>query len=278
MLTDVAALGLSLFATWLARRPATPERSFGYYRAEVLAALFNAAMLVAISLYIFWEAFQRLQQPPEVHSGAMLVIAVGGLLANAGSAWVLSRSGGHTHNMNTRSAWLHVVGDMLGSVAAIAAGAIMLLTGWYLADPLLSAGIGLLILRGSWRLLGESINVLLEATPPHIDMDELHAAVAAIEGVENVHDVHIRTVTSGLIAMSGHLEITGTRDWHDILLEMATLLRERFGIAHATLQPEEPHDLPDAFRGCSLDSPEGLSACRVAMRTNGGTRVTHVHH
>jgi cobalt-zinc-cadmium efflux system protein len=278
MLTDAAALALSLLAVWLARRPATAERSFGFYRAEVLAALVNAASLVVISIYIFWEAFQRIGAPPEIESGPMLAVAIAGLAANAASAWVLMRGDGHEHNLNTRGAWLHVIGDMLGSVGAILAAVIMLLTGWYLVDPLLSAGIGLLILRGSWRLLVETVNILMEATPSQIDPAELRAAVAAIDGVHDIHDVHIRTVTSGLIAMSGHIEIVGTRDWHEILVDVATLLRERFGIAHATLQPEEPHSVTDAFRGCSLDSAEGRNACRVLVPIANRSHHHHHHH
>ncbi len=275
MVTDAGALALSLFAVWLARRPATPERSFGFYRAEVLAALVNAASLLVISFYIFWEAFERLGAPPEVDSGPMLAVAVVGLLANAASAWVLMRGGGHEHNLNTRGAWLHVIGDMLGSAGAILAAVIMLLTGWFFVDPLLSAGIGLLIVRGSWKLLVETVNILLEATPSHIDAVELRAAVTAVEGVQDIHDVHIRTVTSGLIAMSGHLEVAGTRDWHEILMEVAALLRERFGIVHATLQPEEPHSVSDSFRGCSLDSAEGRHACRVLQA--GSVERPHHH-
>jgi cobalt-zinc-cadmium efflux system protein len=220
MATDVAALGLSLFAVWLARRPRTPKRSFGYYRAEILAALLNAATLVAISFYIFWEAFERLGAPPEVDSGTMLLIAVAGLAANGVTAWVLMRGGGHTHNLNTRGAFLHVVGDLLGSAGAIAA-----------------------------------------------------APMVQVEGVADVHDLHVRTVTSGLIALTGHVELSSDRDWHDILLEQAILLRERFAISHVTLQPEEHAALPEAFRGCSLDSPEGLNACLVPLAS-----LEHHHH
>ena len=280
MATDAAALGLALFAIWLARRPATLRRSFGYYRAEILAALLNAATLVALSVYIFWEAFQRIGKPPEIDSGPMLLVAIAGLLANAASAWVLMRGGGHQENLNTRGAWLHVIGDMLGSVGAIVAALVMMGTGWYLADPLLSAGIGLLILRGSWRLLVESVDVLMEATPRNIDVEQLKRAVQEIEGVENMHDVHVRTVTSGLVALSGHVEVTGSRPWHEVLLQMNAVMQERFGIAHVTLQPEEPHHLPDAFRGCSLDSPEGMNACCAPARVvlpDGGPHHGHSH-
>jgi cobalt-zinc-cadmium efflux system protein len=265
MATDAAALGLSLFAVWLARRPATPRRSFGLARAEVLAALLNAAALIAVTFFIFWEAFARLREPPEVESGPMLAIAVIGLLANAASAWVLARGGGHEASLNVRSAYLHVLGDLLGSIGAIVAALVMLTTGWYLVDPLLSAGIGLLILWGAWRLLRQSVDVLLEAAPEGVDPGEVRRTMEGVEGVAGVHDLHVWTVTSGLVALSAHVEISPTRlrDWHEILIELAGRLREHFGIAHVTLQPEEPAALPEAFRGCSLDSPEGRDACNV---------------
>lgn len=261
MATDAAALALALFAIWLARRPATPAHSFGFLRAEVLAALVNAAALIAVTIYIFWEAFQRFSDPPEVQSGQMLVIACAGLLANGASAWALSRGGGHRHDLNTRGAFLHVVGDMLGSVGAIVAALLMLTTGWYLADPLLSAGIGCLILLGAWRLLREAVDVLLEATPPGIDALQVAQAMRAVPDVQAVHDLHIWTVTSGLVALSCHVEVAGEREWHTVLLDLADVLRERFGIAHVTLQPERAADLPDAFRDCSFDSPDGRAAC-----------------
>lgn len=175
------------------------------------------------------------------------------------------RGGGHEESLNIRGALLHVVGDMLGSVGAIVAASIMLTTGWYLADPLLSAGIGILILWSSWRLLRESINVLLESTPPQIDPSAVRRLMKEVDGVEGVHDLHIWTVTSGIVSLSSHVEVSASRDWHDMLLDLSTRLREQFGIAHVTLQPEEPARLPDSFRGCSLDSPEGRAACRVSI-------------
>lgn len=266
MLTDVAALALALFAIWLANRPATPVRSFGFYRAEILAALINAATLVAVSIYIFWEAFHRLGAPPEVESGPMLAVAVAGLAANAASAWFLMRGGGHQHNLNTRGAFLHVIGDMLGSAGAIVAALVMLATGWYLADPLLSAGIGGLILFSSWRLLKEAVDVLLESTPKHIDPQAVRAAMAATPGVRGVHDLHIWTVTSGLVAMSGHVEVDPDAAWDATLRRLTALLRDDFGIAHVTLQPEAPHTGgANAFRGCSLDAPDDC-ACQVPSR------------
>ena len=165
MLTDVAALGLALFAMWLASRATSPERTFGYLRAEILAALVNAVSLIVLAIYIFWEAWQRFQEPPEVKSGPLLVVAVAGMLANIASAWVLSRGGGHRDNLNTRGAFLHVLGDLLGSVATIAAALIIAFTGWYAADPILSVLIGGLVVFGAWSLLRESVDVLLEAAP-----------------------------------------------------------------------------------------------------------------
>ena len=277
MVTDVAALGFSLFAIWLARRPATQQRSFGYLRAEVLAALVNSAALIAISIYIFWEAIQRLNAPPEVHSGPMLVVAIAGLCANLVSAWVLSRGGGHQHNLNTRGAFLHVMSDALGSVGAIIAAIIMLATGWYLADPLLSGGIGLLILWSSWRLLRESVDVLMESTPEGINPSEVAAAAQSIHGVTDLHDIHIWTVTSGLVAMSAHVAVTNLEEWPATLNALSALLRDRFDIAHSTLQPEPASD--GRANECSLDTEEGRAACLLATdrRTKATTPHEHVH-
>lgn len=277
MATDVGALALALFAGWLARRPPTPERSFGFRRAEVLAALVNAATLVVISIFIFREAFQRVGEPPEVDSGPMLIVAIAGLAANAASAWVLSRGGGHQHDLNTRGAFLHVIGDLLGSVGAIVAALVMLATGWYLADPILSAGIGLLILWSAWRLLRESTEVLLEATPSEIDPIEVRRAMTTVPGVSGVHDLHIWTVTSGLVALSAHIECDRERDWNDLLVDLSALLRERFGIAHVTLQPEMGN-LPAALAQCTLDTPEGRLAClshRAAIGHEAADEHTH---
>ncbi len=281
MATDVAALLLALGAIWLARRPATPQRSFGYLRAEVLAALLNAATLVAISFYIFWEAFQRIGDPPHVDSGPMLAVAVAGLLANVASAWVLSRGGGHQHNLNTRGAFLHVMGDLLGSVGAILAAVIMLITDWYLADPLLSAGIGLLILWSSWRLLQDAVEVLLEATPASIDPLAVARAMRACPGVVGVHDLHIWTVTSGLVALSGHVEVADIGEWPEVMTSLTDQLRSEFGIAHVTLQPElvvgGSQQAPDDAMVCSIDTEHGRQACLVALETARGAGAHHGH-
>jgi cobalt-zinc-cadmium efflux system protein len=278
MLTDVTALSLSLFAMWLAGRPASPQRSFGYQRAEVLAALFNAALLILISIFIFWEAFQRLSAPPEVQSRLMLGVAIVGLLANVISIRVLMSGHDHEENLNARGALLHIVGDLLGSAGAILAAVIMLLTGWYLADPILSAVIGLLILWGAWRLLRESVDVLLEATPAGIDATAVRQSIESVDGVSGVHDLHIWTVTSGFVALSGHIEVTGTREWSGLLLDLATLLRADFGIHHITLQPEDASTLPDTFRGCSIDTPDGMTACQVPASHREDSHAGHPVH
>jgi cobalt-zinc-cadmium efflux system protein len=277
MLTDVAALGLSLLAIWLARRPATPERSYGFLRAEVLAALINASTLVVLSIFIFIEAFDRFGEPPEVDSTPMLVVAFLGLGANAASAWVLSRGGGHQHNLNTRGAFLHVIGDMLGSVGAIVAALVMLGTGWYLADPILSAVIGLLILRSAWRLLRESVDVLLEATPEGIDSGEVRQALSDVDGVCGVHDLHIWTVTSGLDSMSAHVQVDDTRRWNDVCVDLTNAMRDRFGIAHVTLQPESCRGQHVTIHGCSIDTPDGREAC-IAGLEEGQVVASHAGH
>jgi cobalt-zinc-cadmium efflux system protein len=255
MATDVAALALALFAAWLAGRPPTRQRSYGFARAEILAALVNSALLGALTIWLFVETWQRLREPQPVQTGPMLWVAVAGLGANAVSAWVLSRGSGdghdhghahggggaHSHDLNRRGALLHVLGDLLGSVAAIAAALIMMATGWWRADPILSGLIGFLVLWGAWRLMRESVSVLLEEAPAHIDAQAVHDAMVAAPGVAGVHDLHIWTVASGMEAMSAHVVLDGSRSWGEVLQGQNALLRERFGIGHATLQPEDAH-------------------------------------
>jgi len=276
MLTDVAALGLALFAMWLATRATRPERTFGYLRAEILAALVNAVTLIVLAIYIFWEAWQRFQEPPEVKSGPLLVVAVAGMLANIASAWVLSRGGGHRENLNTRGAFLHVLGDLLGSVATIAAALIIAFTGWYAADPILSVLIGGLVVFGAWSLLRESVDVLLEAAPRGVVVADVRRAMDAVPGVEGVHDLHVWTVTSGLIALSAHVETENLAGWETCMQALATILREKFGIAHATLQPELPRSTSDSWDRCSIDAPEGRAVCLTA--TKPAARAVHAGH
>jgi cobalt-zinc-cadmium efflux system protein len=276
MLTDVAALGLALFAMWLATHATRPERTFGYLRAEILAALVNAVTLIVLAIYIFWEAWQRFQEPPEVKSGPLLVVAVAGMLANIASAWVLSRGGGHRENLNTRGAFLHVLGDLLGSVATIAAALIITFTGWYAADPILSVLIGGLVVFGAWSLLRESVDVLLEAAPRGVVVADVRRAMDAVPGVEGVHDLHVWTVTSGLIALSAHVETENLAGWETCMQALATILREKFGIAHATLQPELPRSTSDSWDRCSIDAPEGRAVCLTA--TKPAARAVHAGH
>ena len=278
MLTDVAAIALALFAIWLASRPTRPERTFGYLRAEILAALVNAVSLIVIAIYIFWEAWQRLQDPPEVKSGLMLAVAVAGLLANGAAAWVLSRGGGHRENLNTRGAFLHVIGDLLGSVAAIAAATIIALTGWYAADPILSAVIGGLVVFSAFSLLRESVDVLLEAAPPGVKIADVRREMEAVPGVSEVHDIHVWTVTSGLTALSAHVGITDFATWDQIRRALAERLRERFGIAHVTLQPEPLRESQQPADRCSLDSADGRTACARALTVGRGrAHAAHAH-
>ncbi|MCX7569350.1 cation diffusion facilitator family transporter [Tumebacillus sp. DT12] len=246
MFSDVAALALSLVALWLTKRPATMQRTFGYYRAEVLAALLNGLTLTLVSLYIFWEALHRFLQPQEVETGWMLVVAGIGLTANLFSAWALMRGGDHHHNLNVRGALLHVIGDALGSVGAILAGVIMMFTGWYYADPIISILIGLLVLISSWRLIKETVTVLLEVAPARVDMARLRRSMLSVPGVKDVHDLHVWMISSGFICMSGHVAVTEGTDHYKTLCTLERLLREEFDLTHTTIQVEAADMHPDS--------------------------------
>ena len=238
MLTDVAALGLSLFVLWFSRRPARPQKTYGYLRLEILAALINGVALVAISATIFWQAYQRLRAPEPVAGGLMLGVAVAGLLVNVAAARLLHSSAGH--NLNLRGAYLHIIGDLIGSAGAILAAVLILTTGMVIADPIISIVVGLLILFSSWKLVRESVDVLLESVPAHIDLSAVRSAIDAIPGVDNVHDLHVWTVTSGYLAMSGHAVVQDPQHNQRILREIHHCMRDRFGIAHVTVQLERP--------------------------------------
>lgn len=250
MFTDVAALALALFAFWVSRWPATPVRTYGHYRVEVLAALVNATALLVVVLFIFWEAYQRLRVPPTIDALPMLGVATLGLVANGLSAWVLSR--GETTNLNLRGALLHVLADALGSVGVIVAGVVILLTGWTIADPIAAMLIGVLVLWASVGLLRESVDVLMEAVPRGVDLLEVEATLQSLRGVAGVHDLHVWTVTSGFLALSGHLTLREERDPRepDLLLQATDLLRDRFGITHVTLQVEGPRLEGELHHGC----------------------------
>jgi cobalt-zinc-cadmium efflux system protein len=235
MLADAAALGLALFAARVAQQPATAERSFGLLRLEILAALVNGALLLAIAVGIGIEAWRRIQAPPAVDGGLLLAVAAVGLVANLIALAILHR--GHQHSLNQRGAYLHVLGDLLGSVGALAAGAIVLGSGWTLADPLISIFIGALVLVSAWRLVKESTDVLLEATPAHIALTDVHDRIVSVPGVDSVHDLHVWTVTSGVVAMSGHLVVRDPTDNQPVLEEVQDRLRA-LGIHHVTVQME----------------------------------------
>ena len=240
MLSDVAALALSLFAIWIAQKPATPQRTFGYYRTEILAALVNGATLVAISILIFVEAYHRLSEPQPVAGRTVMLIAVGGLLVNVTGLLILH--GGKDESLNVRGAWLHLLTDALGSVGAIAGGFLVWAWGWQWADPAVSVAIGLLVIYSSWHLLKESVAVLLEGTPAHVDLAAVRGAMAAVRGVEEVHDLHVWTITSGMDAMSGHVVVAegAGRTHAEILEELHRILHDRFGLHHMTIQIEPP--------------------------------------
>jgi len=235
MLADVAALGLALFAAWIAQRPATPERSFGFLRLEILAALVNGAVLFAIAIGIGVEAWRRFRTPTVINGALLLSVAAIGFVANLGATIVLHRD--HQHSLNQRAAYLHVLSDLLGSVGALLAGIIVLTLGWTLADPLISIFIGALVLVSAWRLVKESSDVLLEATPAHIAMSDVHDRIASVPGVESVHDLHLWTVTSGVVAMSGHLVVKNPTDNQPVLEEVQERM-QALGINHVTVQLE----------------------------------------
>jgi cobalt-zinc-cadmium efflux system protein len=235
MLADAAALGLALFVARVAQRPATPERSFGLLRLEILAALVNGALLIAIAIGIGVEAWHRLKAPPTVDGPLLLGIAAVGLVANLVSLRILHH--GHEHSLNQRGAYLHVLGDLLGSVGALAAGGIVVATGWVVADPLISVLITLLVLGSAWRLIKESTDILMEATPNHIALGDVHDRIASVPGVDSVHDLHVWTVTSGVVAMSGHLVVRNPTDNQPVLEAVQDRMRA-LGINHVTVQME----------------------------------------
>jgi cobalt-zinc-cadmium efflux system protein len=247
MFSDVASLGLSAFAIWLARQPSGSQRTYGFHRAEILAALINGTSLVAVSLFIFKEAWERLQSPPEVQGGLMMGIAVGGLLVNIAGLFILH--GGREDNLNVRGAWLHVLSDALGSVAAISAGLLIHFFDWYWSDPLISAVIGLLILYSSWRLLAESVGVLMETAPSHVDVSQLKSALTEPAGVIEIHDLHVWTITSGLDSVSCHVVTDGSRPYDELLSELRALVHNRCGIDHVTIQVE-PQDFEEPAQRC----------------------------
>lgn len=255
MVTDAAALGLGLAAMWVASHPHTERRTFGFHRAEILAALVNGSVLVAIALFVSWRALERLQVAQEVESGLMLVIAVIGLVVNL---TVLRILGTHQHgNLNIRGAFLHVLGDAVGSAGVVVAGIVIRWTGWTPIDAIVSLFIAALILVSGFRLVRETVSVLLESSPRHLDPDAVRRDLVDIPGVRDVHDLHVWTVTSGFISLSCHCEVESSELADDVLRAATSLLRDRYGIRHVTIQPETSR-IHDELEHCCLDEHEPI--------------------
>jgi len=245
--TDVFGIGLVLAAIWLAGRPATSERSFGFLRLEIFAAVANALLLFAVSAYVLYEAWERLQEPPEVTSGLMLAVAVLGLAANAVSLFLLRDA--HQESLNARGAYLEVMGDLAGSVAVIVAAVVIATTGWTQADAVASAVIGLMILPRTWSLLREALDVLLEATPKGIDLEMVRGHILEAPGVAGVHDLHAWTITSGMNVVSAHVVLEEGAKSGDILDHLGMCLSDDFDIKHSTFQLETPEHVQWEARG-----------------------------
>lgn len=267
MLTDAGALALSLASIWIARRPATPRRTFGFLRVEILAAFVNGAVLLLLVAWILVEAVQRLRNPSPVEANLFLGIALAGLVVNLSGLWILH--GAHRHSLNVRGAYLHVLGDALGSIGAIAAALVIKFTGWLPADPLISILLSLLILAGAWRLVRESVDVLLEAVPAHVDLAAVRAGILAVPGVTGVHDLHVWTVTSGLVAMSGHVVVPELAS-HPAALGRIQEALQRHGLAHVTIQLEVAGDC--AGESCFPTGPARGEALEHRAHGHAGHR------
>lgn len=251
MLSDAAALGLSLFAMKLGERKATQSKTYGFKRFEIIAAALNGLTLIIISIYIFVEAYHRFTDPPEVQSMGMLTISVIGLIVNIIAAWILM-SGDKDENLNVRSAFLHVLGDMLGSVGAITAALLIYFFGWGLADPIASIAVAILIIISGWRVTKESFHVLMEGTPEQIELNEVKDEIMKIPEVKDVHDVHVWSITSGVLMFTGHIAVEGAGAHDRVLHKAQRVLHDRFGIDHSTLQVEgEEHGCPCAHGPCN---------------------------
>ncbi|SMC20975.1 cobalt-zinc-cadmium efflux system protein [Andreprevotia lacus DSM 23236] len=238
MMTDTAALGLALLANIIGNRPADAKQSYGYARAELIGALVNSLAMIALVVWICVEAVIRLRSPSPVNGMGVMVIAVIGLLVNVVSAWALSHDHG---DLNSRAALMHVMGDLLGSVAAIAAGAVIWYTGWLPIDPILSVAVSLLILRSTWQILRQSTHELMDGVPGHLNLNEIGQALAAEPGVVQVHDLHVWNLGRSRVALSAHLVIANGSLWPPQRLRLAAMLKKRFGIGHVTLQPDWPY-------------------------------------
>lgn len=249
MLTDSSALGLAAFAAWMASRPASKRRTWGYGRTEVLAALINGVIMLLLVASIAWHAFERFQDPRDVNGGAVMGVALVGLVVNLLVFWVLSRG---ERNLNVRGALLHVLGDLLGSVAALASGVVIMVTGWTPIDPILSLLICVLILIAAIRLLLDSAHVVMEGVPQGLDIDRVRATMTAVDGVQDIHDLHVWQVSSNRVALSAHVVVVDLGEWPVTLAALNRTLLESHDIDHPTLQPElvHSHDCTHQPEGC----------------------------
>ena len=237
MLTDVGGLGLALLAIRFAARPATPQKTYGYLRAEILSALLNAVVLLVLTIYILFEAYERFANPPDVLSWPMLIVAVIGLAVNLVSMRLLS--GGSSASLNVQGAYFEVLSDMLGSLGVIVAALVIMGTGWTLADPIIGALIGLFIVPRTWRLISQAVHILLEGVPPNVDLRLLETALKEIPGIKAVHDLHVWTITSGLDSMSGHIVVTDMGESPRVLRAVRDTMKDKFGLEHVTVQIED---------------------------------------
>ena len=249
VLADVGAIALALFASWMSSRPAGPQRTFGFRRGEIIAALANGIALVAVSVLVFIEAGARLSDPPHVEGGGVLAVGALALAGNAAATWLLMS--GDRANVNLEGVLRHSAADALGSLGVIVAGLLVVTTGWDQADPIVSLAIGVLILIGSWRLLREPFDVLMESAPEGIDVEEVGTAMCAVPGVREVHDLHVWTVTSGFPALAAHIRSEPSESADAVRERVEAVLHERFGLDHTTLQvvPEPLLQLEDRRRG-----------------------------
>lgn len=238
--TDVGGLALALFAIWLAGKPASPSKTYGYYRAEILAALMNGMMLFGVAFYILYEAYQRFNAPVEVNSVPMLVVASVGLAVNLTSLFLLKA--GAAESLNVKGAYLEVVSDMLSSVGVMVAAGLIWLTGWKWVDPAFSMLIGVFILPRTWSLMREAVDILMQSMPRHLNSEDIEQAIREQEDVQSVHDLHVWTITSGKIALSGHIQVVPTGNSDRVISRVSRLLSNRFGIEHTTLQVEKEID------------------------------------
>ncbi|MBT2571371.1 cation diffusion facilitator family transporter [Planococcus sp. ISL-110] len=248
MLSDTVSLALSLTAIWFAGKAASARKTYGYYRFEIITAFINGVTLFIIAGFIIYEAIKRFYEPPEVQGGWMLAIAAIGLLANVLSAWVLNRNADVHGNLNMKSAYVHIMGDALGSVGAILAGLLILLFDWTLADPLISVIVALLILRSAWGILQNSLHILMEGTPRTVDAQEVKTLLLEIDGVLDVHDLHVWTITSGLDLFTCHIDVKIDVDEQLVLQQALELIHNNYGIEHITIQVEKPQTVHHSLK------------------------------